>query len=853
LLAALAGRSMTRIAAAATGNGARHGLGFALPSAMPAAVPVDVRGISVAALRESIERHARSSLAQPWHTLSPRQMLECMSLAVRDLLIDRQLDTEQRCRREDAKRLYYLSIEYLLGRLLTNNLINLGIYDVCRDALHQMGVSLEALEDAERDPALGNGGLGRLAACFLDSLATHDMPAYGYGINYEYGLFRQEIDNGYQREKPDNWLTFRTPWEVERPEEACLVPVYGRIEHGVDRTGRYNPMWLDWRLLVGVPHDVFVAGYGGRTVNVLRLFSSRSSRDFDMQIFNAGDYLKAVEQKIAAETISKVLYPSDAVPPGQELRLLQEYFLVACAMRDVVARYRRDHRTFDAFPAKVAVHLNDTHPALAIAELMRILVDERDLPWDTAWQITQLTMGYTNHTLLPEALEKWPVALLERVLPRHLQIVYEINRRFLAHVASVWPGDAGRLRRMSVIEEGNPKQVRMSHLSIVGSHSVNGVSALHSRLVQKTLAPDFYDLWPERFNNKTNGVTPRRWLLQANPLLARLITRTIGDTWITDLERLRALEAYANDGSFREEFAAAKRSNKERLARVIAQSTAIRVDPDSLFDVQVKRIHEYKRQLLNVMRIVHDYLRLIEEGTPPAVPRTYVFAGKAAPGYWAAKQIIKLICSVGSVVNADSRARDHMKVVFVPDFRVSLAEIIIPGADLSEQISTAGSEASGTGNMKLAMNGALTIGTLDGANVEIREAVGAENIFIFGLTAEQIQAAREHASCPARDLYERDARVKGIVDALGSSRFCPQQPGLFRWIVESLLDRDDPYFHLADLPAYIDAQRQVDDTFGQPATWAAKSILNVARIGRFSSDRTVAEYARDIWGIARVS
>jgi starch phosphorylase len=824
-----------------------------LESGMPSGLSSDTTISSPAALRQSLERHARSSLAQSWDTLSPRQMFECVSLAVRDLLIDRRLDTEQRCRRADAKHLYYLSIEYLLGRLLTNNLMNLGIYDLCRDTLREMDVSWDVIEEGERDAALGNGGLGRLAACFLDSLATLDMPGYGYGINYEYGLFRQEIDNGYQREKPDNWLTFRTPWEVERPEEACLVPVYGRIEHGVDRTGRYNPMWLDWRLLVGVPHDVFVAGYGGRTVNVLRLFSSRSSRDFDMQIFNAGDYLKAVEQKIASETISKVLYPSDAVPPGQELRLLQEYFLVACAMRDLVARYRRDHATFHGFADKVAVHLNDTHPALAIAELMRILVDERDLSWDTAWRITQATMGYTNHTLLPEALEAWPVGLLERVLPRHLQIIYEINRRFLAHVASVWPGDIGRLQRMSLIEEGEPKQVRMAHLSIVGSHSINGVSALHSRLVQKTLAPDFYALWPERFNNKTNGVTPRRWLLHANPSLARLVTRTIGDRWMTDLERLHELEPRAHDSAFRQEFATIKRANKERLARLIEQTTSIRVDPDSLFDVQVKRIHEYKRQLLNVMRIVYDYLRLIEDGTTPAVPRTYIFAGKAAPGYRAATRIIKLICSVGSIVNADPRARDQMKVVFVPDFRVSLAEIIIPGADLSEQISTAGSEASGTGNMKLAMNGALTIGTLDGANVEIREAVGAENVFIFGLTAEQIQAAREHASYRPRELYESDARLKRIVGALGSSLFCPKEPGLFRRMVESLLDRGDPYFHLADLPAYMDAQHQVDETFRQPVTWASKAILNVARIGRFSSDRTVAEYARDIWGITPVS
>jgi starch phosphorylase len=819
---------------------------------MPSPQLTETRQTSVATFRGSIERHARYSLAQPWDSLSSRQQFECVSLAVRDLIIDRRLETERRHRDADAKHLYYLSIEYLIGRLLANNVSNLGIEDLCRDTLREMGADFDAIAESERDPALGNGGLGRLAACFLDSLATHDMPGYGYGINYEYGLFRQEIDDGHQKEKPDNWLAFGSPWEVERPEEACLVPVYGRIEHGVDRSGRYNPMWLDWRVLIGVPHDVHIVGYGGRTVNLLRLFSARSSNDFDMRIFNTGDYLKAVEQKIASETISKVLYPSDAVPPGQELRLVQEYFLVACAMRDLVARYRLDHLTFDAFPAKVAVHLNDTHPALAIAELMRILVDERDLSWDAAWQTTQSMMGYTNHTLLPEALEKWPAALLERVVPRHLQIIYEINRRFLAQVAKAWPGDAERLQRMSLVEDGDAKQVRMAHLSIVGSHSINGVSALHSRLVQTTLARDFYALWPERFNNKTNGVTPRRWLVQANPLLTALITRTIGDGWITDLERLRELEPCAADSAFRQEFASIKRANKERLSRVIQQTTSTIVDPDSLFDVQVKRMHEYKRQLLNVMRIVHEYLRLIEDGRPPDVSRTYIFAGKAAPGYWAAKQIIKLIGSVGDIINNDPRARGLIKVVFVPDFRVSLAERLIPGADLSEQISTAGSEASGTGNMKLAMNGALTIGTLDGATVEMLDAIGAENMFIFGLAADQIQALREDGSYRPRDRYEHDPRLKRVIDALASSLFSPTEPALFHGIVESLLDRGDAYFHLADFPAYLDAQHRVDDAFRQPAAWTSKAILNVARIGRFSSDRTIAEYARDIWGIAGV-
>jgi starch phosphorylase len=806
----------------------------------------------VAAFREAIERHARYSLGLPWSALTPQQMFECVSLATRDLLIDRQLATEARYHAAGAKRVHYLSIEYLLGRMLTNNLTGLGIYDLCRDALHQMGVALEDVVEAEPDAALGNGGLGRLAACCLDSLATLDLPACGYGINYEYGLFRQEIDNGTQREKPDNWLEFGSPWQVRRGDQARLVPIYGRIEHGTDRAGGYNPMWMDWRLVIGVPHDIPVVGYGGHTVNRLRLYSARSSHDFDMQIFNTGDYLKAVEQKIATETISKVLYPPDNVPPGQELRLLQEYFLVACAVRDIVSEYQRHHETFDAFANKVAIHLNDTHPALAIAELMRTFVDERDLGWDAAWEITRSTMGYTNHTLLPEALEKWPVPLLERVVPRHLQIIEEIDRRFLLQVAAARPGDDALRRRLSIVEDGDPRQVRMTHLSIVGSHSVSGVSELHSGLVRTTLAPDFAALWPEKFNNKTNGVTPRRWLLQANPMLATLITEAIGDRWVTDLERLRALEPLAGYKPFQQDFAAIKQRNKERLTRLIARTTSIAVDPDSLFDVHVKRIHEYKRQLLNVMRIVHDYLRLVEDGYEPPVPRTYLFSGKAAPGYWAAKQIIKLICSVATVVNRDPRAKGRMTVVFLPDFRVSLAEVIVPAADLSEQISTAGTEASGTGNMKLAMNGALTIGTLDGANIEIRDAVGAENVFIFGLTAAQVEAYRRAAATRRLEPHALDPRVTRVLDAIDSGLFASHDPHLFHWIVTSLVDGGDPYCHLADLPGYLDAQHDVDDAFRRREQWTSKAILNVARIGRFSSDRTVEEYARDIWRIAPV-
>jgi starch phosphorylase len=571
-----------------------------------------------------------------------------------------------------------------------------------------------------------------------------------------------------------------------------------------------------------------------------------------MQIFNDGDYFKAVEQKIASETVSKVLYPSDAVVAGQELRLIQEYFLVACAVRDIVRRFEQNHANFRELPAKVAIQLNDTHPALTVAELMRLLVDEKNIPWEEAWEITQAALGYTNHTLVPEALEKWPVPLLEYVLPRHLQIIYEINRRFLDQVAPASPKDTERRRRMSLIEESTPKQVRMAHLAVVGSHSVNGVSALHTALIKTSLAPDFYDLWPERFNNKTNGITQRRWLLQANPALAELICATIGDGWITDLSKLRALERWAADANFQAEFRKIKRSNKEKLARVIRESSQVKADPDSLFDIQVKRIHAYKRQLLNVMHIIDEYLSLIEDNRHPTAPRTYVFAGKAAPGYWMAKQIIKLIHNVGRVINNDLRASEFIKVVFIPDYRVSVAEKIIPAADLSEQISTAGKEASGTSNMKFALNGALTIGTLDGANLEILEQVGAENIFIFGLKIDEVQRMREHRSYRPWDYYSRNPRVKRLVDAFRSNLFCPHEPDLFTWIYQYLLDEKDEYFHLADLAAYLETQEMAGEAFNDRTGWTRMVILNVARIGKFSSDRTVSEYAGDIWDIKSV-
>jgi len=775
-----------------------------------------------------------------------------VAFAVRDALIDRMLDTEDRYQRADPKRLHYLSMEFLLGQSLRNNLSNLSVLDPCREALRTMGVDLDDVLEGESEAALGNGGLGRLAACFLDSLATMGMPGYGYGLNYEYGLFKQAIDGGYQREKPDNWMAHGNPWQIERPDEACIVPVYGHVEHAIDRAGGYNPMWMDWKIIVGVPHDMPIIGYGGRTVNVLRLYSARSSEEFDMQIFNEGDYLKAVEHQISTETISKVLYPADSIRAGRELRLLQEYLLVACALRDIVRRYSKSHDSFDMLSSKVAIQLNDTHPALAVVELMRMLVDEHAQSWETAWETTQATLSYTNHTLMPEALEKWSVSLLESVLPRHLQIIYEINRRFLTQVASIWPRDHERLQRMSLIEEGEQKQVRMVNLALVGSHAVNGVSTLHTGLVKTLLAPDFAQLWPNKFSAKTNGVTPRRWLLQANPLLADLITNTIGNSWIADLGKLRALEAHQQDAGFRQAFMAIKRANKVQLAQLIYDVSRTVVSPDALFDVHIKRIHEYKRQLLNVMQIVHQYLRMVQDGQEPSAPRVYIFAGKAAPGYWAAKQIIKLITSVGQVVNHDPRVKDLIKVVFIPDYRVALAEQIIPAADVDQQISTAGTEASGTGSMKFAMNGALIVGTYDGANVEIMQEVGEENVFLFGLQADAIRQMRERGSYHPRDYYHRSPRIRRTMEAITSNLFCPNQPGLFRWIGESVLNHGDPYFHLADLESYIDTQNRVTQAFTDSAGWARKAIFNVARIGKFSSDRAITEYAREIWHIQPV-
>jgi glycogen phosphorylase len=801
-------------------------------------------------ITESIENHLRYSIGKWDGKPSAYEVFRALGLALRPFIIDGTIATAARHRHANAKRMYYLSMEFLIGQSLSNTLHNLGLYEVCRRAVEPLGFSLESLVDSEPDAALGNGGLGRLAACFLESLASLDMPGFGYGLNYEFGLFRQKIQNGYQKEEPDYWRSEESPWIVAHPDQICYVPVYGYINHEYDRGGSYNPMWMDWKLLIGVPHDIPIAGFGGRTVNTLRLYSARASAHFNMDIFNSGDYLQAVGEKIDSEKVSKVLYPSDTVPAGRELRLVQEYFLVACAVRDIMNRFSDEYLDPAVIPDKIAIQLNDTHPALAVSELMRLLVDERNLDWDQAWEITRNTCAYTNHTLMPEALERWPISLFQRVLPRHLQIVYEINQRFLESVKKVWSGQPAKLKAVSLIDESGERSIRMANLAIIGGHAVNGVAALHSDLVKHELLPEFYELWPEKFQNKTNGVTHRRWLAYANPELAALITEAIGDGWLGDFAQIRKLEPFAEDAGFREQFRTVKRMRKQKLAELVLQNTGISLDADHVFDVQIKRIHEYKRQLLHVLQVVDEYLCLTERGAVPATPVVHIFAGKAAPGYAMAKLIIKLINSVGAEINADNRAAGHIKVLFMPDYRVSLAEKLIPAADLSEQISTAGMEASGTSNMKLAMNGALTVGTMDGANIEIVEEVGRENAYIFGLTAEEVAEQKRNWSYRPFQFYTSNDRIRAVMDALLSDRFSKEEPGLFRPVAEKLLNDGEQYFHLADFATYTCTKQQVLREYADRDDWSRKAVLNIARSGKFSSDRTIREYADQIWGIA---
>lgn len=773
-----------------------------------------------------------------------------MCIAVRSRMLERASVVHTAHTDQNVRRVYYLSLEYLMGRLLENNLVNMGLLDDCREAIKELGQDFEDLVDAGTDLGLGNGGLGRLAACFLDSLATLDLPAVGYGINYEFGLFRQEFVDGKQVESPDEWRRFGNPWEICRPEYSVEVPVYGRVENQFDELGQGRPVWTGTRSILGVPWDVPIVGWGGSTVNYLRLWESTASRDFDLDVFNRGGYVDAVREKAESESISKVLYPNDSTEGGKELRLVQQYFFVACSLQDIISRHRRSNDTWDSLPDKAAIQLNDTHPAIAVVELMRILIDDEMLPWDQAWEICTKTFAYTNHTLLPEALEKWSVPLFERVLPRHLQIIFEINRRFLDEVvAKEWPGDTQKLAELSLIEEGAPQQIRMAYLAVVGSHTVNGVAALHTELLKKHLFATFHALYPGKIQNKTNGITPRRWLKACNPELSSLIDQKIGNEWPGDLDRLRELENYADDPDFQQEFMAIKRRNKERLAALIKDECGIEVSPDALFDVQIKRLHEYKRQHLNLLNILTQYRRLLQNPDLSMVPRVYVFGAKAAPGYELAKEIIHAINAVGEVINNDERIKDKIKVAFIPNYRVSAAEVIIPAADLSEQISTAGKEASGTGNMKLALNGALTIGTLDGANVEIGEEVGDDNIFIFGLTVEEVEVLWASGYCSI-DYYWKDEELREIIDWISSDSFAPR--GTFAGIRNNLLDGGDPYLALADYRAYVEAQAEVDEAFKDEAGWAKKAILNTARVGKFSSDRTIREYAEEIWNLPSV-
>ncbi|HET7755077.1 MAG TPA: glycogen/starch/alpha-glucan phosphorylase [Anaeromyxobacteraceae bacterium] len=805
----------------------------------------------VDSLRRAFADHLQFSQGKDEHSATAFDRYLAVAQAVRDRMMRRWVQTQQAYYRSDAKRVYYLSLEFLMGKALENNLINLGLHERMRAALAGLGIDLDELYEQESDAGLGNGGLGRLAACFLDSLATLSIPAYGYGIRYEFGIFDQEIRNGYQIERPEEWLRFGNAWEIPRPEYVVPVGFYGRTEQSFDSAGRLRVSWIDARHVLGMPYDVPIAGYRNGTVNTLRLWRARASEEFDLADFNRGDYFAAVEEKNISENISKVLYPNDLTVMGKELRLQQQYFFVACSIHDIVTRYLKTHDSFDALPDKVAIQLNDTHPAVAVAELMRLLVDEYDLEWDPAWKICQATFGYTNHTLMPEALERWSVDLFGRVLPRHLEIVYEINRRFLDGVRARGDVDPGAISRMSLIEEGPVRQVRMANLAVVGSHSVNGVAALHTELLKTDLFHDFDALWPERFNNKTNGVTPRRWVLQANPALSALIGECIGPGWETDFDELRRLEPLADDAGFRKRFREVKRANKERLAEIIARENGITVDVDSIFDVQVKRLHEYKRQHLNVLNVVREYLRMKADPTYRPVPRTFVFGGKAAPGYAMAKWIIKLVNAVAEVVNHDIDVQGRLSVVFLRNYRVSLAERIFPAADVSEQISTAGKEASGTGNMKFAMNGALTIGTLDGANVEIREEVGAENFFLFGLTVEQVKELRKRGYNPW-EYYRRDRELKDVLDAIAGDTFSPGEPRLFQPIVDSLLNGGDPFLVLADFRSYVECQEEVAKAYLDADRWTRMAILNVARTGKFSSDRTIREYADEIWGVRPV-
>ncbi len=806
--------------------------------------------ISLEGLRKTFREHVFYTQGTFPLVASKRDLYMAAAYTVRDLMLHRWVMTMKNLGRKDIKAVAYLSAEFLLGPHLENNMVNLGIYDAVQEAAEADGIDIQTLFDQEAEPGLGNGGLGRLAACYLDSLATLEVPAIGYGIRYEFGIFNQEIRDGWQVERTDQWLRLGNPWEIVRPEVTCQVHFGGRTEHYEDEQGRFRVRWTPHNTVKGVACDTPILGYRVNTCNLLRLWKAEAVESFELEAFNVGDYYRAVHEKIYSENITKVLYPNDELIQGKELRLEQQYFFVSCALQDMLRINKLLGGELSRFADHFAIQLNDTHPAIAITELMRLLIDENDMDWEPAWNITRNTFGYTNHTLLPEALEKWPVDLFAWLFPRHMEIIYEINRRFLEEVNEKFPADAGRAARMSLIDESGPRYVRMAHLACVGSHSINGVAELHTRLLKGDVLRDFYEMAPEKFSNKTNGVTPRRFMVLSNPGMSGLISERIGEGWIREPEELRKLEQFADDPSFREDWRRTKSENKKRLAEVILERTGVEVDPSSIFDIQVKRIHEYKRQHLNVLHIISLYNRIKQNPACDIHPRTFIFGGKAAPGYFMAKRIIKLINSVGEIVNNDPDVAGRLKVVFFPDFNVKNAKLIYPAADLSEQISTAGKEASGTGNMKFCMNGALTIGTLDGANVEIREEVGAENFFLFGLTAEEVIALQKGGYRPM-DYYLGNPELQSIIELINSGHFSRGDRELFKPLVDSLLFHDT-FMLFADFAAYVDAQKQVDEAYSDLERWARMSILNTARMGKFSSDRAIRDYCRDIWKIKPV-
>ena len=809
-------------------------------------------GMDGDALALDIRRYFGNFLGRDKHCRSTHYPYQALSLALRDRLMERWKRTRYAYEEQDARQAYYLSLEFLMGRTLSNALLNLGLDTAVEPTLRRLGLDLEELIDVENDAGLGNGGLGRLAACFLDSCATLQLPVLGYGIRYEYGMFRQHVEQCRQVEEPDHWLRDGNPWELERPEHTRRIQYHGHTERYRDANGRNNVRWVDSHDVLAVPFDTPIPGYRNDTVNMLRLWSAAATDEFDLGEFNAGSYTESVAAKNAAENITMVLYPNDASENGKELRLRQQYFLASASLQDVLANWVQRHgRDFSQFAEKSCFQLNDTHPSCAVPELMRLLIDENGLEWDEAWAITNRTMAYTNHTLLPEALEKWSVRLFGQLLPRLLEIVYEINTRFLKIVARRWPGDNGRLARMSLIEDGHDPQVRMAYLAIVGSYSINGVAALHSELLQQGLFHDFFELWPDKFNNKTNGVTQRRWMASANPEMSRLITARIGDAWIRRLDALRELIPHADDPDLRDRWHAVKRANKVRLAALVRHDCGVDFDPDALFDVQVKRIHEYKRQLLNILHVIHLYARLKAGDDADWTPRCVLIGGKAAPGYFMAKRIITLACKVAEMINDDEQVADRLKLAFLPNYRVSAMEVIAPGTDLSEQISTAGKEASGTGNMKFMMNGAVTIGTLDGANIEIREEVGDQNFFLFGLTAEEVEASRPHYDPGA--IIEADPDLKRVMNLLESGHFNQFDPGLFDPILQAIKSPHDPWLVAADFASFVAAQTLAAATYRDRERWTRMSILNTATSGKFSTDRTMLEYNAKIWKLTPVA